>query len=259
MKTKNKPSKRHPEETVLVLNEQISGTFPHFDLFSSISTENFYVFDTQRKQICAIQAGNLLLCGLPVKEALVPGCDFYAKIIYPADFSLCATMYTSMLQYFEKNEGKRDEIDSFFCTFRLHQNHSDTTERRLSQMVYHRIKPVWESDELRYLVCSVGSTTCKDVGKLRMHSKNGLTYEEYNFTTKRWQPKTDVSLSKREKAILMLAEQGKSSTEIADELCKGINTIRNQTKHLFSKLNVHSMQEAIEFARNHRLLYISKE
>ncbi|MDR0573201.1 MAG: LuxR C-terminal-related transcriptional regulator [Tannerella sp.] len=88
-----------------------------------------------------------------------------------------------------------------------------------------------------------------------MYNKDGLTYEEYSFTTGRWKLKTKEALTEREKAILMLAGQGKSSVEIADVLCKGQNTIRNQIKLLFAKLEVHSMQEAIECACNHRMIY----
>lgn len=67
--------------------------------------------------------------------------------------------------------------------------------------------------------------------------------------------KIKESLTERERAILMLAQQGRSSTEIGDILCKGHNTIRNQIKALFSKLKMHSMQGTIEFARNFRMIY----
>lgn len=62
-------------------------------------------------------------------------------------------------------------------------------------------------------------------------------------------------LTERERAILMLAQQGKSSSEIADILCRGHNTIRNQIKYMFSKLKIHSMQGAIELARNSHMIY----
>jgi DNA-binding NarL/FixJ family response regulator len=67
------------------------------------------------------------------------------------------------------------------------------------------------------------------------------------------------AIYEREKAILILAQQGKSSGEIANDLCKEENTKRNQIKPLFSKLNVHSMQEAIEFACHHRMIYTKQD
>jgi len=224
-------------------------------MFSSIAAESLYVLDVPRKQFCYVNPDDLLLCGFSVEDALRLGFEFYVKIVYPEDSSLLEDIRKAVFQYLTDFEEKRDEIDYFFCTFRLQRNYSFPTPHPLPQMVYHRMKHVWEDDELRYLICSVGSSTIKEAGNLRMHNKDGLTYEQYNFTTKRWKQKTKEPLTEREKAILMLAQQGKSSREIANDLCKGQNTIRNQIKPLFSKLKVHSMQEAIEVARYHCMIY----
>ena len=89
-----------------------------------------------------------------------------------------------------------------------------------------------------------------------MHNKNILIYEEYNFITRRWKQQTRELLTEREKAILMLAKQGKNTVEIANDLYKGQNTIRNQIKSLFNKLKAHSIQETIEFCDYYHLLNI---
>jgi DNA-binding NarL/FixJ family response regulator len=53
----------------------------------------------------------------------------------------------------------------------------------------------------------------------------------------------------------VLSEQGKSSKETACYLCKGLNTIHNQITTLFAKIGVHTMQEAIEYANSHSMIY----
>jgi DNA-binding CsgD family transcriptional regulator len=105
------------------------------------------------------------------------------------------------------------------------------------------------------LLCSIESSTVKKAGNLHLHNKDRLTYKKYDITTKRWKPVTKKSITEYERAILMLTGQGKSTKEIAGYLYKGHNTIRNQEKELFSKLNVHSKQEAIEYARCHCAMY----
>ena len=117
------------------------------------------------------------------------------------------------------------------------------------------MKPICLNNQLRYFICIVGSSTYKETGNLLLHNKNILIYEEYNFITRRWKQQTRELLTEREKAILMLAKLGKNTVEIANELCKGEDTIRNQIKVLYIKLRVHSMQEAIEFACYHHLLF----
>ena len=95
-------------------------------------------------------------------------------------------------------------------------------------MIYHRIKPIWKDTKLRYLICAVDSTTVKKAGNLRLHNKDGMTYEEYNFVSKKWKEKTIELITEREKAILILAQQGQCTKEIADTLCKSPHTIHHQ-------------------------------
>ncbi|WP_348724377.1 helix-turn-helix transcriptional regulator [Parabacteroides goldsteinii] len=226
----------------------------YFGQLSTIAPESFYVLDVLQRKICYVKSDDLFLCGFSTEDVLRLGYDFYPKIIYSDDLPLWMDMREHILQYLKVFEEDWNEIDYFSCTFRLQRTYSFSA-RPLSQMVYHRMIPVWTDNELCYLICCVESSTIGEVGNLCLHYKDGLRYNEYKFLTKRWKQKIKESLTERERAILMLAEQGRSSTEIGNILCKGHNTIRNQIKALFSKLKVHSMQGAIEFARNFRMIY----
>lgn len=232
-------------------------TFAHiqyFEQISSITTENFYVLDVMQKKICYIKSDDLFLCGFSTNDVLRLGYDFYTKVIYSDDLPLWINICELVLGYLRDIEERQDEIDYFSCTFRLKRTYS-FSPKPLLQMVYHRMKPVWVDNNLRYLVCCIESSTLVDAGNLCMHYRDGLVYSEYNFITKRWSQKVKESLTERERAILMLAQQGKRSFEIAIDLCKGHNTIRNQIKSLYAKLKVHSMQEAIELARKFCMIY----
>lgn len=232
-------------------------TFAHiqyFEQISSITTENFYVLDVMQKKICYIKSDDLFLCGFSTNDVLRLGYDFYAEVIYSDDLPLWINIYELVLGYLKDIEETQDEIDYFSCTFRLKRTYS-FSPKPLLQMVYHRMKPVWVDNNLRYLVCCIESSTLVEAGNLCMHYRDGSVYSEYNFITKRWNQKVKESLTERERAILMLAQQGKRSFEIAIDLCKGHNTIRNQIKSLYAKLKVHSMQEAIELARKFCMIY----
>lgn len=227
--------------------------FQYCDLFSTIATESFYILDVEQKHCCNIKSDSFI-CSFFAEDALIQGYDLYSKIVYPADLCVWSDMFHAILRYIRCSDAQWNEIDHFSCTFRLQRRYS-FHPRPLPHMVFHRMKHVLEDDKLRYLICSVGSSTAKKTGNLRAYNKDGLTYKEYNYKVRRWQQKAIETLTEREKAILVLAQQGKTTNEIADDLYKGFNTIRNQIKALFSKLNVHSMQEAIEYASNHCLIY----
>ena len=236
-----------------------SGLIRYLDLFATISTECFYMVDVRKQQICFVRPDDFFLCGYTVEDALNQADDFYRKIIYSGDFSLWTIIRNAVLRYLDDSEEPWDEIDYFSCTLRLHRTYNFSPPNSFPQMVYHRMKPVWDKEELRYLICSLRCSMAKESGNLRMYGKDELTYKEYRIVSRKWRQITIKPLTKRERAILMLAQQGKSAMEIASDLCKGYNTVRNQIKEVFFKLQVHSMMEAIETASNHRMIYVLKQ
>jgi LuxR family maltose regulon positive regulatory protein len=62
------------------------------------------------------------------------------------------------------------------------------------------------------------------------------------------------ALTERELEVLHLIDAGLSNREIANRLYISVNTVRTHTKHLYSKLDVHSRTQAITRARDLNLL-----
>lgn len=251
MNTIKDPFSKDLKKTASVPSKQESILMQYCKAFSSIATESFYVLDIVRKQFHYIKPDNLFLCGHSVEEAMTLGYDFYPLIIYPEDLPLFISMLEIVQQYLENLEESPDEIDYFSCAFRLQRKYSFVSHP-LRQMVYLRMKPYWINGELRYLICTMESSAIKNAGSLHLH-KMGYIYKEYKLTTRRWHLATPKILTERETSILMLADQDKNSKEIAYDLCKAHNTIQNQIKALFAKLEVHSMQEAIEVAYHYSI------
>jgi len=57
------------------------------------------------------------------------------------------------------------------------------------------------------------------------------------------------TLTGREKEVLTLLSQGKSTGEMAAELCISPSTVRNHTQHVIHKLNVHSRVAAVNLGQ----------
>jgi DNA-binding NarL/FixJ family response regulator len=132
------------------------------------------------------------------------------------------------------------------------------TKDPLSQVLYQRMIPVWKNEKISYLICSVESVAYKKNG-FYLHYKNSLTYEKYEPAVGSWSTHTMSLLNERERILLNLSRQGLNSNEISETLCRSKHTIQNQIKALFVKLNVHSIQEAIERANHCNLLHPYKE
>lgn len=63
-----------------------------------------------------------------------------------------------------------------------------------------------------------------------------------------------LGISKREHEVLMLMAQGLSNQEIADKLYVSLNTIKTHSSNLFLKLDVSRRTQAIQKAKELRLI-----
>jgi LuxR family maltose regulon positive regulatory protein len=61
-------------------------------------------------------------------------------------------------------------------------------------------------------------------------------------------------LSERELEVLRLLNTSLSSAEMADELVVSVNTVRTHIRSIYSKLGVHSRYEAVDRARELKLI-----
>lgn len=50
--------------------------------------------------------------------------------------------------------------------------------------------------------------------------------------------------------VLLLLAEGRSSSYIAEELVLSANTVRGYVKNIYQKLDVHSKQDVIDFAKS---------
>ena len=62
-----------------------------------------------------------------------------------------------------------------------------------------------------------------------------------------------IELTRRERELLKLISEGKTSAEIADKMCLGYETIRSYRKNLHLKLNAHNTAELTKIAINMKL------
>jgi DNA-binding NarL/FixJ family response regulator len=248
------PSSEYSREDLHPESEYSSAFTQFLDTLSSIITESIHVLDVQHGRFCYICPNDLILCGFSTKDALKDRDGFLKKIVYPTDYTLCMEMRKAILQYLKTSKGKRDEIDHFSCTLRLRRKYT-SLDNPLSQMIFLRIKPYRENGEWRYLICTAGSSTSKEAGRLYMFHTNGSVYDAYNFNSGHWKQNIIEPLTECEKAVLILAGQGYTINEIAGNLCKGYYTVCNQIKLIYSKLKVNTMQEAIDLSNHYHMIY----
>lgn len=87
----------------------------------------------------------------------------------------------------------------------------------------------------------------KLVEAIRIVTK-GETFFDDAITTLDTTSKEEIILSSREKEILRLIGEGKTSQEIADQLFIGKSTVDTHRKNILKKMNIHGKTDLIRFA-----------
>jgi two-component system response regulator NreC len=82
---------------------------------------------------------------------------------------------------------------------------------------------------------------------IRQVDKHGIYYDN-NIISHHYYTKETIILSTREKEILRLVADGKTSQEIADTLFIGKNTVDTHRKNIIKKFNINGKNELMRFA-----------
>jgi len=91
------------------------------------------------------------------------------------------------------------------------------------------------------------SSLKKVLEAIRIVAQKGVFYDDA-ITSKDIDTKEEIVLSTREKEILRLIGEGKSSLEISEMLFIGKTTVDTHRKNILRKLNIHGKTDLIRFA-----------
>ena len=92
------------------------------------------------------------------------------------------------------------------------------------------------------------SSLQKVIDAIRSVAKNETYFDENHIQGKDVQTKEDIVLSNREKQIINLIGEGRTSQEIAEILFIGKATVDTHRKNILKKINIHGKTDLIRFS-----------
>ncbi|HVS92570.1 MAG TPA: response regulator transcription factor [Mucilaginibacter sp.] len=100
------------------------------------------------------------------------------------------------------------------------------------------------------------STSARIIDAIKEVKEGGgpMSMKIAKMVIKSFQKNTDSPLSKRETEILTLVMEGKKRNQIADALFIERETVKTHLRNIYSKLDVNSRADAIDFAKKNRLI-----
>lgn len=153
-----------------------------------------------------------------------------------------------------KSNLKPENINYFSFFLRL-KNPLMKTSNNGCLTFYVKLKPLWGDNQLQYGIGLLSASVIHvKENHLFVYYKN-MDYSYYSFQTNQWKHYTYSPLSKRQKEVLIWAQQGLSLKETASKMNISAKTIENIRKTIFEKLGVNTIEQAIQYASNRRLIY----
>ncbi|MGG6550453.1 UNVERIFIED_CONTAM: helix-turn-helix transcriptional regulator, partial [Prevotella sp. 15_C9] len=75
-------------------------------------------------------------------------------------------------------------------------------------------------------------------------------YWRYSLEGQRWIKQEGLVLKDEEKDMLRLASTGLTMNEIAERMCKSVDTVKFYRRNMFERLKFANITEALSFATN---------
>ena len=130
------------------------------------------------------------------------------------------------------------------------------TNGRHSRLIHHHLTPILLSDDGRIwlALCTVSLAATDEPGHIIIQKNGERSYFEYSTSRHKWEKKEGITLSETEHEVLRLSAQGYTMNDIADRLCKSVDTIKACKRNLFAKMGVKNIAEALFHATNYQMI-----
>lgn len=127
---------------------------------------------------------------------------------------------------------------------------------RKSRLVNHHLTPMVLTQDGRIwlALCTIAMSARNTPEYIIMKKDNSKSYYEYSLEKHKWVKQPGIALNETERDVLILSAQGYTMDDIADSLCKSVDTIKACKRALFAKMEVKNIAEALSYATNYKLL-----
>ena len=105
-----------------------------------------------------------------------------------------------------------------------------------------------------FSLCIMKPSVMHEAGNITVKRKGHRAFYKYDMDKGEWIKDGGIILNETERGILQLSSQGYKMEDIANKLCKSLDTIKSAKRRLFLKMNVSNLQEAVAYAEYYDLL-----
>lgn len=208
-----------------------------------------YIIDFHKNNFLYVSNNIERLCGLDVQEIKNLGYVFYADHLPSEDYEMILKINNGALKLFETFPIEKRTEYTISYDFHIEKG-------RHKRLINHRVTPLalTKSGKLWLLLCTLNLASGTKSGNVIMKKVGSPVFYEYCFRSHKWLEKEEILLTETERKILSLSAQGYTMNDIADIICKSIDTVKAYKRSMFQKMGVKNIVEALMCAQNHQLI-----
>lgn len=217
--------------------------------FARSTNQCVYIIDYCKQNFLYVSENLAYWCGETAETVKSFGYQFYMRHVPENEQQMLVEINKKGFELF--NEIPLDERLDYTISYDFH-----LINGKKLRLVNHQLTPMILAEDGRIwlALCTVSLSAWSTPGYIRMQKANGKDFYEYSLEKHKWIKKEGVTLSETEREVLLLSAQGYTMNDIADRLCKSVDTIKACKRALFARLRVKNVTEALSYATNYQLL-----
>lgn len=208
-----------------------------------------YIIDYCKRNFAYVSDELATLCGEPTSKTQNFDHSLYLNHVSRQELEMLTEIHQSGFELFSTFPISERKNYSIQYDFHI-------TRGKKTRLMHHTLTPLTlDSDGKIWLaLCTVSISSRKTPGHLVIGKKGNRAFYQYNLQNHEWERQDAIALSETEREVLVLSTQGYTMVDIADVMCKSIDTIKTYKRNLFAKLGVKNIAEALYCAINYKLI-----
>lgn len=217
--------------------------------FARSTCQCVYIIDYFKREFVYVSENLALLCGQSADKIKEFGYNLYLEHVPEKEVEMLMEINKKGFDLFLTIPSHERMDYSIQYDFHL-------TNKKRPYLIHHTLTPLvlTRDGKIWMALCTISMSSRKIPGHIVMKKENSKEYHEYDLAHHQWVLKEEKSLSATERDVLWLSTQGYTMNDIADKLCKSVDTIKSCKRLLFMRLGVKNIAEALYHAVNYRLL-----
>ena len=190
-------------------------------------------------------------CGHTAKEMKEMGYAFYSEHVPENEQQMLVEINSNGFKFFETKIAPEDK-HKCYISYDFHI----MLDGNRKVLINHKLTPILLTEDGRIWIamCIVSLSSQSTPGHIEFHIEGSQKYWKYDLDFHKWREKEMIQLKEEEKQVLTLCSQGLTMNEIADKMCKSIDSIKFYRRTLFEKIGTKNITEALTFATIYKLL-----